>query len=199
MLSEFGEVCLHIQPHRDVLISLPLKSHKASFVPCNSLLWRDFISRNSIEPFLSICNRNLFLPFFPLFVGFGIFFFPFHVNCFKRLLRLDGSLYQQAMFSQGERRISSFSALFCTLLALSNPGVPHQHPENVSEVFVCMHWQVKNGVTNWNVSGTEVGLFSSSTGNPAFRDKNKVLGTLNTLTRVLQNVKNYIRATFSKV
>lgn len=62
-----------------------------------------------------------------------------------------------------------------------------------------MHWQVKNGVTNWNVSGTEVGLFSSSTGNPAFRDKNKVLGTLNTLTRVLQNVKNYIRATFSKV
>lgn len=68
---KFREACLHIQLHHDVLFSLTLTRHKASFIPSNPLLWRDFISGNPIQPFLSIHNRNPFLPSFPLFVVFS--------------------------------------------------------------------------------------------------------------------------------
>jgi len=57
--------------HHDVLFSLTLIRHKASFIPANPLLWRDFISGNPIQPFLSIYNRNPFLPSLLLFVGFS--------------------------------------------------------------------------------------------------------------------------------
>lgn len=41
------------------------------FIPSNPLLQRDLISRNPIQSFLSIYNRNPFLSSFSLFVVFS--------------------------------------------------------------------------------------------------------------------------------
>lgn len=67
----FWEACLYIQLHHYVLFSLTPIRHKDSFIPSNPLLQRDLISRNPIQSFLSIYNRNPFLSPFSLFVVFS--------------------------------------------------------------------------------------------------------------------------------